>query len=115
LKVPNWERATVAPRKITEYLLSADHERGRGKAGFFIRFGFQPHAWEALRRALLQHVAEHEVVAMAAKRGGMTYTVDGEIDTPSGRRPMIRTVWIIGDGDSVPHFVTAYPAKRRAT
>ncbi len=38
--LPNCERAWVMPEKITEYLLSMTHRRGRQKAGFFLRFGF---------------------------------------------------------------------------
>ncbi|WP_423824669.1 DUF6883 domain-containing protein [Salinibacter ruber] len=40
-----------------------------------------------------------------------TYVVEGPIDTPTGNRPEVRTVWIIEQDQSEPgsRLVTAYP------
>jgi len=40
---------------------------------------------------------------------GVRYCVEGPIETPSGVRPNIRTVWIIEEGVSEPRLITAYP------
>ena len=40
MKVPNAERAIVAPEKITAYLLNPANRENRGKAAFFLAFGF---------------------------------------------------------------------------
>jgi len=40
---------------------------------------------------------------------GKKYIVDGAIETPSGKTPMVRTVWIIDSGETIPRLVTAYP------
>jgi len=40
---------------------------------------------------------------------GTKYVVDGKIETPVGKTPMVRTVWIIDTGETVPRLVTAYP------
>jgi hypothetical protein len=40
---------------------------------------------------------------------GKKYIVDGAIETPSGKTPVVRTVWIVDEGSDVPRLVTAYP------
>jgi len=40
---------------------------------------------------------------------GKKYIVDGRIETPTGKVPIVRTVWIIDRGETVPRLVTAYP------
>jgi len=58
----------------------------------------------------LRHVAEHSLVAASLETvHGWKYIVDGEIDTPSGRRVAIRTVWIVEHVDQPPRLVSAYP------
>ena len=33
----------------------------------------------------------------------------GRIETPSGKTPLVRTVWIVDRGFDAPRLVTAYP------
>lgn len=113
MKLPNYESAIIAERKITEYLLSFSHRDGRSKAQFFSRFGFSAEAWDILATALRNHAAAHEVVAVEVTRFGTSFTVEGSLETPDGRTPRIRTVWFIDNDHVVPHLVTAYPAKER--
>ncbi len=40
---------------------------------------------------------------------GRRYSVDGQIRSPDGRNPTIRTVWIIETGLDIPRLITAYP------
>ena len=40
---------------------------------------------------------------------GKKYIVDGRIETPVGKTPAVRTVWIIDTGEAAPRLVTAYP------
>ena len=61
MKLPNAGEAVVPRQKITDYLLSFQHPAGRGKAGFFSRFGFSADAWVTLAEALRQHAATHDV------------------------------------------------------
>jgi uncharacterized protein DUF6883 len=42
--VPGCEQAIVEPAKVMDYLLSMAHPIGRGKAQFFLRFGFRENA-----------------------------------------------------------------------
>jgi hypothetical protein len=111
MKLPHRDAAVVAREKITGYLLSPAHRDGRGKHDFFVRFGFSPGAWETLRDALLGHAAEHEVTRVEDSPFGTRYVIEGTLAVPDGRGPLVRAVWFIEEGESVPRLVTAYPVK----
>jgi hypothetical protein len=107
LKLPNLESALVEERKITAYLLS--EENSGGKAAFFIGFGFSAMKWHELRRALLEHASIHEVTRVFRTTHGVKYIIEGYLQTPDGRFPQVRSVWIADAGNEVPRRVTAYP------
>lgn len=109
MKLPNLENAVVPLEKLTGYLLSTTHRDGRHKAAFFIRFGFATENWQLLERALRQHAATHNVAREEQSPFGIRYVIEGPIEAPDGRRPMLRTVWFIDTGEDIPRFVTAYP------
>ena len=92
MKLPNHQSAIVPKAKITDYLLSLDHRDGRGKALFFTRFGFSVGDWQVLAAALLEHAADHEVARVEQTPFGIRYIVEGSIQTPDGRTPLIRSV-----------------------
>ncbi len=110
MKIPNHERATIAEAKIVEYLLCETHRDGRHKAIFFRRFGYELARWQRLRDDLLL-LAHDDVSAVEPSPFGTKYIVEGIITAPDGRTPRVRTVWFIEDGDDMPRFATAYPAK----
>lgn len=66
-----------------------------------------------LAQALLAHAAAHEVAGMSEKPGVTNYVIEGVLDTPDNRQPLVRTVWALEEGSEVPRFVTAYPLLRR--
>jgi uncharacterized protein DUF6883 len=101
------EHMSIAPR-VTNYLLSPSHPDGRGKAAFFMRFGFRVEAWETLAGALREVGSSNPVVNRVESSHGTRYTVDGPMRAPDGRAPMVRTVWIVESGSS-PRLVTAHP------
>ena len=49
MRLPNAAQARVDRAKVVDYLLSTDHEKGRDKAEFFLRFGFSKERWELVR------------------------------------------------------------------
>lgn len=115
MQLGNAHLARVDRAKIVDYLLSASHPDGRGKAAFFIAFGFSSRRWELLRDALLAHARSQPVIRIVESEYGTRYTVEGSLETPSGRRPSVRTVWIMEVGSPGPRFVTAHPARRSQT
>jgi hypothetical protein len=112
MKLPNLHEAVVPQEKVADYLLSDTHPVGRGKAGFFSRFGFRPEEWMRLAEALRDHGTSLEVARTQDTEFGTRYIVEGPLDTPDGRRPLVRSVWFIRTGAAVPRFVSAYPLAR---
>lgn len=113
MRLPNAAEAQVDGEKITEYLLSANHPDGRSKAEFFSRFGFGLGNWQVLMVALRQHGANCPVVEVVESSYGARYVVEGEIETPDGRNPQLRSVWIMAGARTTPRLITAYPARRQ--
>ena len=113
MKLPNADLAVVVQPKITRYLLDPTSPKGKGKALFFRAFGFRIEAWEVMAEALKQHATAHEVASTEADEHGIRYAVEGTLNTPDDRNPMVRTVWIIREGESIPSLVSAYPLKQR--
>jgi hypothetical protein len=107
--IPNAARATVHVSKIRDYLLSPHHPKGRDKAAFFESFGFSRADWTVLKSALLVHVRAHEVVTTMPTPFGTKYIVSGLMQCPDGRVAVVKTVWMIDAGATVPRFVSAVP------
>jgi hypothetical protein len=109
VKLPNTERAVVEQEKIVEYLLNPVHPGNGGKAAFFFSLGFRSEDWQTFAKALRTLAAEAEVSKSVESQHGKKYIVDGTIESPSGRKRLVRTIWIVNKGSDVPRLVTAYP------
>jgi hypothetical protein len=109
MKLPNADRARVDREKITEYLLCASHPDGASKARFFSSFGFDVEDWQTLAEALREHGRTHSVVRVVESTFGTRYAIDGVLETPDGRKPRLRTVWIVEEGSDAPRLITAHP------
>jgi hypothetical protein len=75
--------------------------------------GFTPARPEELAAALLAHskTARLERIVDAAPYG-TKYVISGPMQTPAGRVPIVKSVWIIQDGQQ-PRFVTAMPGRAK--
>lgn len=109
MALPEAKSARVDLEKLTGYLLSESHPIGRSKARFFRGLGFNDSNSTLLQRGLMGIAKEGAVVQQVSSRHGIKYVLDGEIQTPLGRRVTLRTIWIIDVGQQHPRFVTAYP------
>lgn len=107
MKLPNLETAVVEEAKITAYLLS--EENSGGKSAFFSAFGFTLVDWRQLSSALIEHASRHEVKHISQTKHGDKYIIEGAMQTPDGRSPQVRSVWIVDVGKEAPRLVTAYP------
>ncbi|HEU0011300.1 MAG TPA: hypothetical protein VFT34_15890 [Verrucomicrobiae bacterium] len=96
-------------RKIADYLLNSAHRFGASKARFFAQFGFRLEAWELLAEALREQGQRHDVSRTRETGFGPRYEVEGELAAPDGRRPRVRTVWQVDQGEIAPRLITAYP------
>ena len=87
--------AVVPRRKLTHYLFDRSHPDGRPKALFLESFGFTANEPEQLEAALVRHVFNHEITGERTTPFGDIIEVVGPWASPSGRDPIVRTVWII--------------------
>ncbi len=96
--------------KIDGYLLHP--VKSRGKAAFFVPFGFAPQRWRELHDALLDHAAAGQLLDVVVSPYGNRYSVRGPLRTPSGRepQPLVCTVWQADNGAEGVRLITAYPA-----
>ena len=109
MRLPNSESVRIERQKIAEYLLNPTHRYGASKARFFIEFGFEQGSWEELAAALREHARNNEVVRCKDTPFGPRFEVDGELRTPSGERPVVRSVWQMDKGEIAPRLITVYP------
>jgi hypothetical protein len=112
MKLPNVGNAMVEKTKIMDYLLNMEHQLGGSKARFFRDFGFGPDNWEVFQKAIMQVALDNEIVSEQRSPFGLRYEVDGVLNTPSGLKPRIRTVWQQDEGARAPRFITAYPLEK---
>jgi hypothetical protein len=113
MKLPNPDQLLVEREKIVDYLLNPAHRYGASKARFFIEFGFRLNEWEQLAAALREHGQNHDVARVTETGFGPRYAVGGELNTPSGRRPYVRTVWQMDNGAVAPRLISAYPLEAK--
>lgn len=113
MKLPNAEHAFVEEAKITRYLLNLESRDGYGKAKFFLAHGFSLARWYELEETLLWHAVAHDVVDVASGIDGTLFVIEGEVNTPDGRFPYIRSIWYIETGEEFPRLTSAYPLGRR--
>jgi hypothetical protein len=107
--LPGAQPAEITEDKIKGYLLNPDHPDGATKARFFATMGFATETWLVLAEALRRLASATEVAKRIETGYGTKYIVDGLLETPSGRKPLVRTVWIVDRGREIARLVTAYP------
>jgi hypothetical protein len=107
MKVPNAHLAQVDREKIVNCLLNPAHRYGVSTARFFGEFGYRVETWEVLAAALREHVQRNEVSIVKESGFGPRYQVDGDLMAPDGRRPRLRTVWQMDQGQVAPRLITA--------
>ena len=93
MKLPGDDALVVEEAKIVGYLLNPAHRYGASKSRFFTEFGFRAEEWQILADALREHGQRHEVGRTKQTVFEPRFEVDGELTTPDGRLPLVRTVW----------------------
>jgi len=109
MKLPNRERAVIAPDKLTEYLLNVEHERGGTKARLLAQFGYNHDNWRQLDADIRRYHLDAETDAERRTLYGMRYEIRAPLQTPNSRTLMIRTIWKIDEGTDVPRLITLVP------
>ena len=109
MKFPRFERATIEPKKVRDYLLSTEHTVGQFKAAFFMRLGYSRGHWRQLEANLRTIAGTGRPVSVGSNAFGQKFEVSGILSGPSGRKAAVVTVWILTPDEDVPRLVTAYP------
>ncbi len=104
----NARNAIIDERRLTAYVLSPTHPRGRDKARIFrSALGYDlancGELIEQIRRAILKR----EAVFIRHDRYGRHYRVDATLDGPRGTA-RVRTGWLYDRGSDVPRLTTAF-------
>ena len=106
MRLPHSDEAVLDIRKIEDFCLSPSHPRGRHKARV-IREAIDLQRGDAawLQDALLEVARSSEASRVAADAWGTQWRFDATIRR-QGKSAVVRTIWIVRTGESVPRFVT---------
>ena len=111
--IANADQAVIEPQKLRGYLLSRTHPVGRFKAIFFRSLGYSASRWQRLDADLRAHLLANDPAFDEETPFGRKYLVRGTLHGPNGRQAEVVAIWIILAGDTIPHFVTAFPGERK--
>jgi len=111
MHIPGADSAIISHEKIVQYLLNVDHPDGGSKAAVLAHAGFSAARPEELERALRE---QH--LPLSARKGkpspfGEKYEVVAPLTGPKDR-VMVRSIWIIGQGENIPRLITLVPEKQ---
>ena len=107
-RLPNAEQASLDVRKLEDYCLSPSHPRGRHKARVFREaLGIGPEDAVWLRDILLGAAHSAEVLAIGSDVWGAYWRLDVPIQRQT-KSAVVRTIWIVGTGESRPALVTCW-------
>ena len=107
-RLPHGDEAILDIRKIEDYCMSPSHPRGRHKARVFreaLDLQRSDAAW--LRNVLLEAAHSSEASPIAVDPWGTHWRLDATIRR-QGKSAVVRTIWIVRTGESVPRFVTCW-------
>ena len=109
MKIPNAARAVVDIRKLRDYCLNPQHNRGKHKARLFTSLlGMNSDDAEELRNVLLEAVKKQEAQLGEKDTYGQRYTLDFTLNWQD-KQAIIRSAWIIEPGSNIPKLTTAFP------
>ncbi len=109
MKIPNAEHAIVDLRKLRDYCLNSQHNKGKNKARLFASLlGMNSNDAGELRKALLEAVRKQDAQLGDKDAYGQRYTLDFML-TWQGKQATIRSGWIIETNSDLPKLTTAFP------
>lgn len=107
--LPHAAEAFVPPAKLKDYVLCAEHDRGRHKARVFASaLGISAENWEYLRDQIKQGVLSAPVVEVQIKAHGVLYEVAVPVEGLNGESHEVTTAWIVDGENPVPRLTSAY-------
>jgi hypothetical protein len=108
MKMPSREHAVVELEKLTEYVLSPEHPRGKHKARVFqAACGFTIENAELLRQQLPAAARDGEATERVADQYGRRFVIEWNVVGPTGEATAI-SAWIVRHDEDFPRFVSAF-------
>ncbi|MGD1905859.1 MAG: DUF6883 domain-containing protein [Leptolyngbyaceae cyanobacterium] len=97
-------------QKLETYALNLNHPSGKHKARLFrAKLGITLSSKEFLASVLMEAVLQAEAILTIGDRYGQRYVVDFPITTAGGKSSMVRSAWIIRQGEAMPRLTSVYP------
>ncbi len=113
MKIPNAKCAVVDIRKLRDYCLNPQHDKGKHKARLFTSLlGMDSDDAEELRNTLLETVKTQDAQLGETDAYGRRYTLDFTLNW-RGKQARIRSAWIVETGSEIPKLTTAFPLKNQ--
>ena len=120
MRLPNAENALIDTAKLRDHCLNPNHSKGKHKARRFReKLGLTAADDEELRRAILEAILRSEAVEQVPTPFGRRFTVDFEASRSEGEgfiisTALVRTAWIIRNGEDFPRLTSCYTPRRSA-
>ncbi len=109
MKLPNGDRAVIAPAKLRDYLLNISHRSGVSKARLLHSMGYTRRDWTRLEADLRSQHLTSDAVLDGADEYGVSYAIETSLTGPVGRPVVFRSIWQIDSGTDIPRLITMYP------
>lgn len=111
-RLPNAGSVTIAPEKFTGYALNKNHSHGRDKAIAFERaLGYTVDNADDLIKNIRRNVRRYPAEKRPKNQHGQPYQVKMVLTGPNGKRAVVKTGWIIEEGQTQPRLTSAYITK----
>lgn len=120
MKLPNAETAVVDIAKLRDYCLNPNHPEGKHKArAFRAKLGFQRGDAERLRQLILEAILTAEATEQKPTEYGRRFIVEFRLFTSEGagvigNSAVVRTAWIVRNGEDFPRLTTCFNPRRSA-
>ena len=109
MKLPNADKAIITVEKLRDYLLNENHPKGRWKARFFRGLGFHRQTWRLLDEAFRSQHLQMDADEIQGNAFGRKFQIVAPLSGPTGATAIIKSVWIVLNGEDVPRLVSAFP------
>jgi hypothetical protein len=108
IRLPHGDEAILDIRKIEDYCLKPAHPRGRHKARVFREaLGLAQTDAPWLRDVLLEAARSADAIETATDVWGTYWCIDAAV-TRQAKSAVVRSIWMVRTGESVPRFITCW-------
>ncbi|MGB3561158.1 MAG: DUF6883 domain-containing protein [Geitlerinemataceae cyanobacterium] len=108
MKLPNAEVASIEIRKLRDYSLNLEHDRGKHKARLFLAIlGLSAENADELQAILREAIQIHDAILTSQDEYGQRYLVDFPL-TRNDNTATIRSTWIIRTTETFPRLTSCY-------